>query len=501
MDSATALQIILNSLREHGALLTRADIEWAFNTEKNVKQIEDFIQKYLNNKSMLSLEEKEIYESLKSKDLISKDLISKDRSPLSSRPLNDEQVAREVEALELQNELLKQNIARLQSLKANHEAKTKTESGHQSALAQHREQLLRSYMSERDQNAAAIDELDITFRAAMGDLQDASGKLNFTMSAMSEATRNDDRLLARLQTMMSDILLASESDGEELISTASEYADMLAVLEEQVIKTRVDRTFLNYVATNADSGEMEGQPYLDTQEFNELLEEVEVVASMRAKEGLLQPILQHLTSDNKLKIGTMAQRCNYILKTLVLLDARNKEAEAEITNRNNMQYVSGRMQMLFDLSLRDFHDAMQSVNRTLAKSAVGTSQPPVGDDKMSFAEANLWRVLGITSLGSGGGVASEIPATVGKLQIKEDLYKQLWGAHLKHIQEGGSAVSGLENTIGGDGRGGNSMLDTVEGKIKGISAEVGQLANLSNAPDTSKLAVINNLKDKEMYGR
>ena len=131
------------------------------------------------------------------------------------------------------------------------------------------------------------------------------------MSAMSEITRNDDRLLARLQSIVSDIILASERSGDELISTATEYADMLATLEEQIRKTRVDRTFLEYVASDKHK-DMEGQPYLDTEEFNELIVEVAEVANMRAKEGLLEPILQHLVADSKARKGSMAVRCSYV---------------------------------------------------------------------------------------------------------------------------------------------------------------------------------------------
>ncbi|KAK6543844.1 hypothetical protein TWF694_000572 [Orbilia ellipsospora] len=500
MDPAVALQTLLDCLREHGALITRADIEWAFATEKNVTQISSFIQNYLNTNTLLSHEEKEIYESLKSKDLL-----SAEPPPLSSQPTTDEQLSDDLAALELQNELLKQNIARLTRLKSEHEVKSNIERKHQTSLVQNREQLLQMYMSERDQNAAAIDDLEITFRACLSDLQDASGKLNFTMSAMSEATRNDDRLLARLQTMISDILLATESSGEEAISAASEYADMLAMLEEQIIKTRVDRTFLESVgkATTAvgESEEMEGQPFLDVQEFNELMEEVEVVASMRAKEGLLQPILAHLTSDEKSKMGSMAQRCSYILSALSLLDSRNREAEAEFTNRNNMQYVSGRMKMLFDLSLRDFHDAMQN---PAAKAMAKISQPPgaPADDKTSYLESKLWRSLGVSSFGSEGGPGVEIAGGTAKLGTKEELYKQLWATHMKNIQEVGGVVDGLGHTVG-DSEGGTvgSDLNAVEGKVKNISVEVGQLASLANGRDTSKMAVISNLKEKETYGR
>ncbi|KAF3938295.1 hypothetical protein ABW19_dt0207808 [Dactylella cylindrospora] len=498
MEASVALQTLIDCLREHNILLTRADIEWAFNTDKNVKQIVTFIQKYLNKNTLLSLEEKEIYDSLKSKDLLAPGGPS-----LSCRPADDQEVATDLAALELENELLKQNIDRLTALKADHEAKLKTENGHQSSLTQNREQLQLSYMSERDQNSAAIDDLEANFRAALTDLQDASGKLNFQMSAMSEITRTDDRLLARLQSIVSDILLASESGGQDLIADASQYADILATLEEQIIKTRIDRVFYNYVA-NANLEEMEGQPYLDVQELNDLMVEVADVAGMRAKEGLLQPIMQHLTSDNKLKTGSMAQRCNYILNTLSLLDSRNKEAESEITNRNNMQYVSGRMQMLFELSMRDFHDAMQVSRGTEPTKAASTSQQPPIDEK-TYIENKLWRSMGIASLTPGEGLSKEIAGRASKLQSKEDLYKQLRATHIKYIQEEGGVVNGLENSVrhivnhGGAGEGGGG-LEQVEEKVKTLSTELGQLASLANARDGSKITIVNNLKDKEMYG-
>ncbi|KAJ6263235.1 hypothetical protein Dda_1796 [Drechslerella dactyloides] len=497
MDPSYALQRILDSLRDHGALLTRADIEWAFTPGKNIQQIESFIQTYLDTDSMLSLEEKEIYESLKSKDLL-----STEAPPLNARAADDKHVSEELAALELENELLKLNISRMKGLKEDHEARLKVEGGYESSLQQNREHLLRSYMSERDQNSAAIDELEATFRACLSDLQDASGKLNFTTSAMSEVTRNDDRLLARLQSMTSDILLASESTGDDLISAATEYADMLATLEEQIIKTRLDHTFLKHVVS-ANMDEMEGQPYLDAEEFNELIVEVAAVANMRAKEGLLQPILQNLVSDSKSKTGSIAQRCGYILSTLALLDARNTEAEAEITNRNNMQYVSGRMQMLFELSMRDFHDAMQSTIRLgQSKPAPGT-QPQQKDEK-SYVESRIWRSMGTASLTPGGGMADEITGQVSKLKSKEGLYNQLWATHLKYIQEGSGVVNGMENSVG-DIAGGSALtnreLEAVEEKVKSVSAEVGQLAALANARDMPKVAVINDLKNKEMYGK
>ncbi|EWC47027.1 hypothetical protein DRE_03789 [Drechslerella stenobrocha 248] len=510
MEPAQALQTVIDNLRGHGALLTRADIEWAFVEGKNMQQIEQFIVQYLNTKSMLSLEEKEmqvplsslyvlhIYESLKSAALL-----PTGGPPLSSKAATDQHVADELAALELQNELLKQNISRLEDLKANHKAKTKIEDSHQSSLVQNREHLQRVYMSERDQNSAAIEDLETTFRACLADLQDASGKLNFTSSAMSEMTRSDDRLLARLQSMISDLILASESTGDTLISAATEYAEMLAILEEQIIKTRLDHTFLNSVLADEDIDDMEGQPYLDVQEFNDLVVEIPAVASMRAKEGLLQPILQHLVSDSKSKNGSIAQRCGYILNTLSLLDARNKEAEVEITNRNNMQYVSGRMQMLFELSMRDYHDAMQNSGRSASQTKPAAVAQPPAKDEGSYVENKIWRSLGISSSITGDSLKNEIAGQTSKLKSKEGLYDQLWRAHFRHVQEGSGVVGGMVDTVGDIANGGsgdaltNRDLQAVEKKVKAVSGEVGHLASLTNARDTSKITVIARLKEQE----
>ncbi|KAK6358350.1 hypothetical protein TWF730_007694 [Orbilia blumenaviensis] len=498
MESASvALKTLLDCLREHGALLTRADVEWAFSSEKNVKQIEAFIRRYLGKETLLSLEEREIYEGLKSADLL-----STDAPPLSSRPADDEEVGKGLKALELQNEVLRRDIERLRGLKSEHQAKVKTETACEAELVQSREHLQRSYASERDQSAAAIDDLEGNFRASLLNLQSATGKLDFTMSAMSEITRNDDRLLARLQIMISDILLASERSGDELISTATEYADMLATLEEQIIKTRVDRTFLEYVASSGEHDEMEGAPYIDHSEFEELIVEVAEVAGMRAKEGLLEPILEHLVAEGKGRKGNMEARCGYILNTLAILDARNREAEAEISNRNNMQYVSGRMQTLFDLSMRDFNDAMQAYHRSLVAQAKASStpQPPAVDEKLAYLESKIWRSMGIASLNPEEGLAKAIEGRTTKLQAKEELYKQLWGTHLKYLQEGEGVVRGLGGCVG-EGEGGvGGRLGNVEERVKGISTEVGQIAVKANMKDGAKVAVISNLKEKEMYG-
>ncbi|KAF3289640.1 hypothetical protein TWF970_003409 [Orbilia oligospora] len=503
MDSASvALQTLLGCLREHGALLTRADVEWAFNSEKNVKQIEGFIPRFLGKDTLLSLEEKEIYDGLKSTDLLSSTV-----PPLSSRAADGGEVEKELRALEFQNEVLRRDISRLSELKSGHQAKLKTEAAYQTDLLQSREHLQRSYASERDQNAAAIDDLESNFRASISDLQGASGKLDFTMSAMSEITRNDDRLLARLQSIISDILLASERSGDEVMSTATEYAEMLATLEEQIIKTRVDRTFLDYVASYSEGkqNEMEGAPYIDREEFDELIVEVAEVAGMRAKEGLLEPILEHLVAEGKGRKGSMAVRCAYILNTLSILDARNREAEAEISVRNNMQYVSGRMQTLFELSMRDFHEAVQAYHRNISSQAKTLplpqpQQPSAMDEKLAYLESKIWRSMGIASLNPEEGLAKAIEGRTTKLQSKEDLYKQLWEAHLKYLQEGEGVVSGLGNCVGeGEGAGGG-RLGAVEDRVKGISAEVGQIAMKANGRDMAKAAVINGLKEKEMYG-
>ncbi|KAK6501626.1 hypothetical protein TWF481_009461 [Arthrobotrys musiformis] len=504
MDRASTLQTLLDCLREHGALLTRADVEWAFESEKNVKQIEGFMRRCLGKENLLSLEEREIYEGLKSTDLL-----STTAPPMSSRAADDEEVKKELQALEFQNEVLRRDIARLGGLKSEHQAKVKAEKAYQTELVQSREHLQRSYASERDQNAAAIDDLESNFRASLTDLQSAMGKLDFTMSGMSEITRGDDRVLARLQSMISDILLASERDGEEVITAATEYADMLATIEEQIIKTRIDRTFLEYVASSyaPDEGrEMEGTPYIDREEFDELIVEVAEVAGMRAKEGLLEPILERLVAEGKGRKGSMAVRCAYILNTLSILDARNREAEAEISNRNNMQYVSGRMQILFDLSMRDFNEAMQSHHRNLVAQAKTyplsppQQQPSAMDEKLAYLESKIWRSMGIASLNPEEGLAKAVEGRTGKLQAKEDLYKQLWGTHLKYLQEGEGVVGGLENCAGEGGGASGGRLGAVEERVKGISAEVGQIAVKANARDGAKMAVVNGLKEKEMYG-
>ncbi|KAK6348290.1 hypothetical protein TWF718_006096 [Orbilia javanica] len=499
-SASVALQTLLECLRDHGALLTRADIEWAFNSEKNVRQIEGFIRRCLGKETLLSLEEREIYEGLRSTDLL-----STTAPPLGSRAADDEEVERELKALEFQNEMLRRDINRLSQLKSEHQAKVKIETGHQTELLQSREHLQRSYASERDHNVAAIHDLESNFRASLLDLQGATGKLDFTMSAMSEITRSDDRLLARLQSIISDIIVASEKSGDEVISTATEYAEMLATFEEQIVKTRIDRAFLEYVSDSEKHGEIEGAPYIDREEFDELIVEVAEVAGMRAKEGLLEPILEHLVAEGKGRKGSMAVRCAYILNTLSILEARNREAETEISNRNNMQYVSGRMQTLFDLSMRDFNEAIQAQQRNLASQAKALpipqqQQPSAMDEKLAYLESKIWRSMGIASLNPEEGLAKAVEGRTGKLQAKEDLYRQLWGTHLKYLQEGEGVVGGLENCVGeGEGAGGG-RLGAVEERVKGISAEVGQIAAKANGRDVSKAAVINGLKEKEMYG-
>lgn len=108
--------------------------------------------------------------------------------------------------------------------------------------------------------------------------------------------------------------------------------------------------------------------------------------------------------------------------------------------------------------------------------------------------------MGIASLNPEEGLAKAIEGRTGKLQAKEDLYKQLWGTHLKYLQEGESVVSGLGNCVGeGEGAGGG-RLAAVEERVKGISAEVGQIAVKANGRDAAKVAVIDGLKEKEMYG-
>lgn len=200
-----------------------------------------------------------------------------------------------------------------------------------------------------------------------------------------------------------------------------------------------------------------------------------------------------------------AKECvTQILQTISLLNDRNKSAEAEIAKRNSLRFVSSRVQMLFELSMRDFNDAMvSSYARTVDQKQPASATS--ASDERSYTESRVWRSLGINSLASGDSLQSELSEQSTRVQAKEDLYKNLASTHSGYLQEEEGIATLLRNfasdSANGEGSGATSQtLKRLEERVKSTGSEIGQIGTLMSTRDVAKAMVMNYLKEKETYG-
>ncbi|PWW77901.1 hypothetical protein C7212DRAFT_362492 [Tuber magnatum] len=293
MDPTEASQKLLQALSAHEIPLGAEDVLWAFDNAKTADPVTQWIERYITDETLVSLEELEIYNHLKKTGALSK--LQKAHPELGFvRPRSEEDLAIEIEGLRKSTELLRQHTAQLRRQKAAlkfMKDRTKADKERKRKLDERRR---RKWLFQKEDLQAAIDDLLSILKEEIVDLKQYMKESAVDVEGVNKMLESDDRVLARLERLAGGVVVGGDGDdGKEVVERSTNVFRRLSTLSAAALKTRLDRIFLEVAGShnseNNDPGAEELQKDLES-----LYAEIASVAEMAAEQEFLQPVLDEV---------------------------------------------------------------------------------------------------------------------------------------------------------------------------------------------------------------
>ncbi|RPA93143.1 hypothetical protein L873DRAFT_1855405 [Choiromyces venosus 120613-1] len=297
MDPTAASRKLLQALSAHEIALGEEDILWAFGNAKTTTLVTQWVERYITEETLVSLEELEIYNHLKKTGALSK--LQKAHPELGLvRPRSEEDLEIEIEGLRKSTELLRQHTAQLRRQKIVLKAmkdKTKADKERKRKLDERRR---KKWLSQKEDLQAAIDDLLSILKEEIVDLKQYMKESAIDAEGVNKMLESDDRVLARLERLAGGVIVGDDGDdGKEVVERVTALSTnafhRLSTLSATALKTRLDRIFLEVAGShNAENNDPEAEEL--QKDLESLYAEIPSVAEMAAEQEFLQPVLDEV---------------------------------------------------------------------------------------------------------------------------------------------------------------------------------------------------------------
>ncbi|KAG0634060.1 hypothetical protein HOY80DRAFT_1025974 [Tuber brumale] len=293
MDPTGASQKLLRALSAHEIPLGEDDVLWVFGNAKTAAPVTQWVERYITEETLVSIEELEIYNHLKKTGALSK--LQKAHPGLGFiRPRSEEDLEIEIEGLRKSAELLRQHTAQLRRQKAalkSMKDKTKADKERKRKLDERRR---RKWLSQKEDHQAAIDDLLSILKEEITDLKQYMKESAVDVEGVNKMLESDDRVLARLERLAGGVIVGGDGDdGKEVVERVTALVKKLSILSATALKTRLDRIFLEVAGShNSENSDPEVEEL--QKDLESLYAEIPSVAEMAAEQEFLQPVLDEV---------------------------------------------------------------------------------------------------------------------------------------------------------------------------------------------------------------
>ncbi|KAJ4986808.1 hypothetical protein SVAN01_07735 [Stagonosporopsis vannaccii] len=355
MSEEQAAHHLLNVLEERGLDVDLDRILLGFEDDETKGEAAAWVYEYLNEETLLTKEELELYQTLKRKGL----LHQYESEGELTRPILDHEIAAAIESLQSSTTAIEEQC---RVLEAQRDALMKLRALDKPNLdAEHaRNERRRKEGQEKARLDVAIDDIST---AISEQLQDARRESESDKSALksyvAERLSSDDQILSRLPSIVSTIVADSEVSEDE--KSMEQWCKAIVSFRTAEIKARVDTVYLNSLSggnngmpDEADAVVQERKEALQA-ELEELHAEVASIAEMVVEHELRKPMIE--AKERKEKERTLAQTAwlNYVLSTLNYMGKRLEIVSASSTDADEFQQAMTHISQAAAKRMPDVH--------------------------------------------------------------------------------------------------------------------------------------------------
>ncbi|KAF9694117.1 hypothetical protein EKO04_007787 [Ascochyta lentis] len=323
MSEEQAAHHLLNVLEERGLNVDLDKILLGFEDEGTKREAAAWVHEYLNEETLLTKEELELYQTLKRKGLSHQ--YESEGEP--TRPILDHEIASAIESLQSSTTAIEEQC---RVLEAQRDALMRLKALDKPNLdVEHaRNERKRREGQEKTRLDVAVDDVSTIITEQLTDARrDTESEKSALKSYVAERLTSDDQILSRLPNIVSTIV--SEPEVSEDERSVEQWCKAIISFRTAEIKARVDTVYLTSLSEKTDrstsresDAELQERKGALQAELEELHAEVASIAEMVVEHELRKPMAD--VKERKEKERTLARTAwlNYVLSTLDYMSKR-----------------------------------------------------------------------------------------------------------------------------------------------------------------------------------
>ncbi|KAF2995102.1 hypothetical protein E8E13_003924 [Curvularia kusanoi] len=356
MSEEQAAHHLLNVLEERGLDVDLDKILLGFEDEDTKGEAAAWVHEYLNEETLLTKEELELYQTLKRKGL----LHQYESAGEPTRPILDSEITTAIESLQASTTAIEEQC---RVLEAQRDALMKLKSLDKPNLdAEHvRNERRRKEGQEKARLDVAVDDASTIISEQLTDAQrEMDMEKSMLKTYVAERLASDDQILSRLPNIVSTIVAETEVSEDE--KSVEQWCKAIISFRTAEIKARVDTVYLNNLSQQTSSDmpdgsqtELQERKQALQSELEELHSEVASIAEMVVEHELRKPMVE--MKERKEKERRLAQTAwlNYVLSTLDYMSKRLEIVRASSTDTDEFQQAMAHVSQAAAKRMPDVH--------------------------------------------------------------------------------------------------------------------------------------------------
>ncbi|KAJ5888797.1 hypothetical protein N7495_008838 [Penicillium taxi] len=399
MEPSILTDELISTLKERDILVQRDVIASALEDSVTAPNNAEWISKHLRPETLLSKEELILYSRLESTGTLQS--ILRDPDLNATRPFLEGDIRVAIESLQASTAAINKQT-KLLSIQCESLRKTMRR---QDGLDQNRSQEIARLRKKHEagrQNTtvAAIDlsnELETIFRSEMEKTGTENKRI---LSTLSTQLKQDDQVLARLETIMSGV--KSNRGDASTVKRAAHLSSLLANYSASEIHCRLDRLYLEALHFGGSSIQPSTDESVDIleQELESLYPEIEILAQMSTEQEFHDPVLREIYNEHSILGANSQQKLEQVHDALIDMTRSKQTWVKELVGRESSCELLEKLATLYQTEaasqLMQSSSRRDSLRRRSTQSVLHTAtrtENPVPDQP---ALENILRRNGVT---------------------------------------------------------------------------------------------------------
>ncbi|KAF2196410.1 hypothetical protein GQ43DRAFT_484974 [Delitschia confertaspora ATCC 74209] len=369
MAEEAAAHHLLNVLDERELSVDLDAILATFESEDTKAQAAAWVNEYLNEETLLTKEELELYESLKKKGVLSQ----YENNDELVRPILDRELASAIDSLQNSAVVIEEQC---EVLEAQRDAlmALKTLDKPNLSVEHERNERRRREAQEKGRLDVAIEEISSSITEQLDEAKrEVETEIAELRDYVTQRLSSDDKMLAALPNIVAK--LVAEPDVSEDEGSIEQWCQAIVAYRTAEIKTKVEITYLKSLA-NRPSGDLESfsEDELKAQkenlkaELDTLHSEITAVNEMVVEHELRKPIKDLKDRRDRQRAQAKSAWFDYALVTLDYMSKRLRIVDDHAKGVNDFQLALEHISQAAAKKLEDSVSGVESTPRARAGS-------------------------------------------------------------------------------------------------------------------------------------